>query len=485
MSAVYPDPEQFDAGYQESMREPEARGGIDSGALAHKLMAEYKEAANARTLVEQRWLADLQQYKGQYSAAVLTHLKATKRSSVYYRLTTFKVNTMVARLMDLLFPQRSKNWSLENTPDPMLPDDVIKAALQEEIAATAQGMLESQAQHLAEQGIIPDAVAIQKMQMQTLEAAFQQLNTPEARLNIAKDRASLMERVIDDQLKENNVNGTLRPSWQSNCKDVVGSACLYGMGILKGPLVERVETKRFDKDHETGKWQEQTHSEDLKPYHEAVSIWSIFPEPDVMRSKDLRYVWQVHLKSDKDLLELANFPGFDGEAIRAHRALHPEGDANLETWEQYLQTLDMENLNPGTMKNRYRVYERWGFLSGKELSEAGVDVPEADHANVYSSNIWIVGNRVIKAAINPLEGIDIPYYFYPYQKDDSSFWPEGIASLLRAPQAGINATVRAMQDNAAASSGPIYGLNLAYLAHGEDINSMIANRVFQFDKPGD
>jgi hypothetical protein len=135
------------------------------------------------------------------------------------------------------------------------------------------------------------------------------------------------------------------------------------------------------------------------------------------------------------------------------------------------------------MKNRYRVYERWGFLSGKELSEAGVDVPEADHANVYSSNIWIVGNRVIKAAINPLEGIDIPYYFYPYQKDDASFWPEGIASLLRAPQAGINATVRAMQDNAAASSGPIYGVNLAYLAHGEDINEMAANRAFLFEKP--
>lgn len=95
-----------------------------------------------------------------------------------------------------------------------------------------------------------------------------------------------------------------------------------------------------------------------------------------------------------------------------------------------------------------------------------------------------MGDRIIKAVVNPLEGIDIPYYFYPYQRDDSSFWPEGIAALLRAPQAGINAAVRAMQDNAAASSGPLYGINVAHLSPGEDLTEMAANRMLLFDKVG-
>ena len=39
-------------------------------------------------------------------------------------------------------------------------------------------------------------------------------------------------------------------------------------------------------------------------------------------------------------------------------------------------------------------------------------------------------DTIIKAMVNPLEGVDIPYYWYPYERDDSTFWPEGIASLL-------------------------------------------------------
>lgn len=54
-----------------------------------------------------------------------------------------------------------------------------------------------------------------------------------------------MERVIDDQLKECNANGLRRPSWQQNCRAVVKDACLYGMGVLKGPLIERTETRRY------------------------------------------------------------------------------------------------------------------------------------------------------------------------------------------------------------------------------------------------
>jgi hypothetical protein len=485
-------PDQFDAGYRESMRPPEERqAAVDTGALANRLLAEYREAEQARALVELRWLKDLQAYKGQYDQTTIDHLKKTKRSSVYYRLTTQKINTMVARLMDLLFPQRSKNWSLDNTPDPMLPDEIIKEALRDEIMAAAQPMVDAQLQQIVAQGVMPDGMAVQKIQQAAAEAAFQQLNTIEARVRIAKDRAAAMERVIDDQLKEFNANGKLRQSWQSNCKEVVKSACLYGMGVLKGPLVEKVETKRFERVPVTddagnavgAKWVEQVHAKDLRPFHEAVSIWNIFPDPDARTPQEMRFVWQTHLKSDKEMLELADFPGFDGAAIRSHMHNKPDGDATITTWESYIHTLDETSIRAGQLKNRYRVYERWGFLSGKDLADAGINIEESDYTNVYSCNVWMLDETVIKAVINPLEGIDIPYYFYPYQQDDSSIWPEGIASMLRAPQAGINAAVRANQDNSSASSGPIYGINAAYLASGESITDMVANRIFVFDKP--
>lgn len=469
----------------------EARAGrppLDTGALAVQLRAEYDEAERARGMVNLRWLEDLRQYRGMYAPEVLARIKKTKRAKVYYRMTTAKINTMTARLMDLLFPQRTKNWAIEPTPDPMLPDDVVMQDLQDEISAVAEQIMGQTMQDLQAQNTVPDMWAAQNLMTEAFQQAFQQVDTTSARVRIAKDRATAMERVIDDQLRECNANGQRRPSWQQNCRSVVKSACLYGMGVLKGPLVERVETKRFapTKD-ENGNtvWSEQVFSTDLRPYHEAVSVWDIFPDPGARLPAELRFVWQLHMMTDKDLLELSNFPGFNGQSIKKYIQENPDGDAQLSAWESQVRDLNEDNLGGGALlKNRYRVYERWGFLSGRELAAAGADIGEEQQSNVYSSNVWLLGDSIIKAMVNPLEGVDIPYFFYPYQGDDTSFWPEGIAYQLRAPQAGINAAVRAMQDNAGASSGPIYGINMACLAPGEDPLEMQANKIFLFDKHG-
>ena len=96
----------------------------------------------------------------------------------------------------------------------------------------------------------------------------------------------------------------------------------------------------------------------------------------------------------------------------------------------------------------------------------------------------MLGDTIIKASVNPLEGVDIPFFFYPYQRDETSFWPEGIAYRLRSPQAGINAAVRAAQDNTAWSSGPLFGVNMQALAEGEDPLDISSSRVLLFDKAG-
>lgn len=463
-----------------------ANAAIDAQTLAFGLRAEFDSAQAARKMVEYRWIDDLRQYRGIYDHETASKLAKRKRSRVFYRMTTAKVNTMTARLMDLLFPQRLKNWSIEPTPDPMLPDDIIMAELGPEIEQRAAAILQEQMQSLASQNVIADDLAVRKLQAMAMQTAFEQANTPQARIRIAKDRASAMERVIDDQLKECNANGQTRPSWQQNCRQVVKSACLYGMGVLKGPLVETVETKRFAPSmDELGQqiWREQVVSTDFRPYHEAVPIWDVFPDPCARTTPELRYVWQLHLMTDKDVLDLARFPGFNGESIVKYMRDMPDGDATLTDWETQVRLINDDNIsNTGfSLAKRYRVYERWGYLSGDELISAGVEIEQPER--VYASNVWMIGDKIIKAVVNPLDGIDIPYFFFPYQQDDTSFWPEGIAYALRAPQAGINAAVRAMQDNAGAASGPIYAINAAYLDEDDDPTEMRANRIFIMNKP--
>ncbi len=133
---------------------------VNSGVLASRLHAELADAINSRRMVEDRWMQDLRQYRGQYEPDVLKRLEKYKRSKVYYRLTTQKVNTMVARLMDLLFAQKTKNWSIEPTPDPVLPDDVIMAEMQDELAAGVQEIMAQRMAELQAQNIIPDILAV-------------------------------------------------------------------------------------------------------------------------------------------------------------------------------------------------------------------------------------------------------------------------------------------------------------------------------------
>lgn len=466
------------------------RPPIDRGALGQQLGQELKEAQNARSLYELRWLDDLRQYKGFYAPAVAEQLRKNKRSQVYYRLTTNKVNTMVARLMDLLFPQRSKNWSISPTPDPMLPPDIIAEDMADEINAAMQRALESVMQDLGARRIVPDMLAMQKLQANAYQQALAEIDTPETRQRVAVARAKRMESLIDDQLKECNANGQRRPAWAQNSRSVVHDACLYGMGILKGPLVEKVQTKRYICQKGTlGQltWREEVFSEDMRPYHEAVSIWDVFPDPDARNPGELRFVWQSHLMTDKDVIALKSFPGFDAGTIEAYLRDHEDGDATLAGWESQLRTLDQERNGGDSLKKRYRVWERWGFLTGKELYDAGADIPEVRHAEVYSSNVWMIGeDTIIKAMVNPLEGVDIPYYWYPYERDDSTFWPEGIASLLRSPQAGINASVRAMQDNAGLSSGPLLAFNMQALCAEDaaDLNGAMARKMLRFARSG-
>lgn len=480
-------PEEYYAGMADAEQlEPVARPepAINRASLAHVLKAEYADAEHARAMVQDRWLEDLRQYRGIYPAKTSEKLKRLKRSSVFYRLTTQKVNVVVARLMDLLFPQRSKNWAIEPTPEPMLPDEIVFADMKDEISQLSQELMAPYLQEMAAQGVEPDQMAIQQMTAMAMQEAFKQVNTEVNRIKIAKDRAQKMERVIDDQLKECNANGQRRPSWQQSCRAVVKSACLYGMGVLKGPLVEKVTTKRFrpiTDEYGQTTWQEEVYAENLRPYHEAVSIWDVFPDPGARCPAELRFVWQLHMMLDKDLLELTNFPGFNREAIREYMRLNPDGDADYKSWESQARELNDDNLGNGnSLKYRYRVYERWGFLSGRELAQAGADISEAMYDRVFSSNVWMLGDTIIKAMVNPLEGVDIPYYFFPYQQDDSSFWPEGVAYAMRAPQAGINSAVRAMQDNAAIACGPIIGVNMQALGRNR-IEDMVANKVFMFE----
>ena len=93
--------------------------------IGHDLLAEFKNAQALRLDLESRWLTDLRQYKGLYEPEELAAM--TGRSQAFMRKTRVKVESVDARMMDLLFPaNRERNYDVQATPEPSIPTPLEK-----------------------------------------------------------------------------------------------------------------------------------------------------------------------------------------------------------------------------------------------------------------------------------------------------------------------------------------------------------------------
>lgn len=420
-------------------------------ALGAALRKEFDDAAILRQTYELEWVESLRQYKGVYSPGILAHLKAGdtgthQRSKVFLRLTKIKCDAIHARLMDLLFPASgAMNWEISPTPRPTVHEEAMLAALQ--YYQQAGGDL----------------------------AALDQDRFSREVANAACD---VMRELMRDQLAETQN----RASYRQVCDRIIAQAVRYGTGVLKGPLVENRSRRAYGK-MENGKYGMTTVDEGIWPFFESVPIWSIFPDLSSTDKKGCRFVWQEHLMTAKDLLGLEVFGNFKMDTVRDYLLAHADGDARPRTYELEVRQLSEDTSAP-ELAGKYRVKERWGYLTGKELEQAGLTIGEENRHMVFSSNVWILGDRVIKAVINPIEGTDIPFFFFHFSKDESSFFGEGAPVLIRDCQSGINASARMLVDNAAITSGPIIGLNLRSLKDGED-PELHAWKTYLFDDAQD
>ena len=77
-----------------------------------------------------------------------------------------------------------------------------------------------------------------------------------------------------------------------------------------------------------------------------------------------------------------------------------------------------------------------------------------------------------------MEGVKWPYFFYYYDKDETSIFGEGIPSIMSDVQELINSAFRAMLDNAAISAGPQIEVNLDLMSEDEDPRDVYPFKVW-------
>jgi len=387
-------------------------------ALGTKLIMEFAQAEADRLLTEQRWLRDLRQYKGQYDPETEVMI-GKNRSKSFVRKTRVKVKTADSRVMDLLFPAGTeKNWDIDSTPVPTLPDE-IKLKLIDVLTRVNGGQR-------------PDQEALDK-----------------ACLGVAKTAAKKMAKVVEDQLVE--------VRYKLVSKQVVHSGHLYGTGVLKGPLVEKKIRVKFIKDG--GKWVQRS-EEYVVPFVDFVPLWRFYPDMSASTLEMCRFVYERHQMSRHDVADLANRKTFDGVKIKEYIERNPNGCVKLRYFDNELKVIGDRSASQGKPGGQYEVLERWGWLTGKELEEVGVTIPKERMHESFFSNVWLLPDgQVIKAVLQPINGVTWPYHLYYFDNDETSIFGEGLPMIMRDEQTNINAATRLMLDNAAITSGSMLEVN--------------------------
>jgi len=107
----------------------------------------------------------------------------------------------------------------------------------------------------------------------------------------------------------------------------------------------------------------------------------------------------------------------------------------------------------------------------------GEEVP--DEAREYDTNVWVVGNYVIKAVLNYDPLGEKPYAKTSFIKCPGALWGKGIPEIIEDLQGVCNAAARALVNNMGISSGPQVEVNVERLPPNEDITNLSPWKIWQ------
>lgn len=417
----------------------------DLSGLGSTFLNEFSKAEVDRRPTEERWLQDLRQYKGKYDPGEEAAI-GTTRSKSYVRKTRVKVKTVDSRVADLLFPAGSdKNWNIAPTPVPSI-DDAERAQIIGQMKQAAAQQMQAQAQ--AQQG---QPGQMQQGGMQVPEPPKEAVDA--AILAIVTKAGKGMSKVIDDQLVESR--------YKKCAIAVLHSGHLYGTGVLKGPLVERRIRTRFKP---VGKNWVATDETYLIPFVESVPIWRWYPDMAATTLEECRFVYERHTFTKAKLFELTRNKSFRKEEIVKHLEANPTGLLTHRYYDAELKLIGERQSKQGDTGGQFEVLERWGWVDGATLRGIGITVPDERIQESFFSNVWVLPNGVvIKAVLQPINGVTWPYHLYYFDKDETSIFGEGLSSIMRDDQKMLNAATRMMLDNAAITSGPMVEWDMSQL----------------------
>lgn len=432
---------------------------LDSNAVAalgRKFSKLFDTYASERLPVEEKWIKNLRQKRGEYDPEILDKLPAN-RSRAYPRLTRVKCISMLSRIMNLMFPGNEDNWELNASPSPTMNPEAVADAVSD---------------------------LLETLQAEGVETEMTQELVDEAVRELANKNAAVIAKLLKDQLNE--LGGGQQSDWITLNRKVCQSGIDYGIGAIEGPFVRKVQTGGWMLEAEGGfKPVEKTV---YKPMFEFLPVWDLYVDMTARTAPGEGYFKRKVLGKRK-LRKLAERHEFFAEQVKAVIKQHPNGNYKPKSWETTLQGMGhAQESNAASVnaegREKYEVIVWMGPVSARDLKEVGVSIPEDKLSDDIDAELWMVGNQVIKAVMNPWRKLDTEMdqiHVFVFDEDDTSPIGEGLPGIVRDSQLAVCAATRMTLDNAGVVCGPQMEANLSLLRADQDLTAIEAYKIWYRD----
>ena len=394
------------------------------------------------------------------------------RSTVFPNITQPYVDAGAARIGDMLLPTDDRNFELESTPLPEMlemesllkdaknasplpaqPPPATATSVPPPLPTSPLGAGEAPPAASTSAApttpLVPTAAAPQAPPAPPLMVKLSDGSTvPEAELTAkirkikaeAKRKAEKAQNRIDDWLGECEYLGEVRSAFDDAAK--------VGSGVTKGPFPVKRKRTLIEK-NENGEMVATTTTE-IKPASKRVSYWSLFPDPSCGESiHDGSFIWEVDTLTEKKLEALKGVPGYIASQIDLCLEEGPSKYVPNSKKIPYQERADQFK-----NKSKYQIWYFHGQLKKEELEAAGCKCEEGE--DKFDVLITMVNDRVIRAALNPLDSGAFPYDVIRWKRRPGSWAGVGIARQMRTPQRMVVAATRNLMDNAGLGAGPMF-----------------------------
>jgi hypothetical protein len=439
---------------QDKRRSEELQNKPVIQGLAAHVRTRWDSARTAKRKLEERMLQCLRQRNGEYDPDKAQELAEQGGSDIYINLTSVKCRAATSWLRDtLLGSGADKPWSIEGTPNPDMPPEIIQA-LQQELSQQLMT-------HIEQGGIPPTPEELRQTAMAMKDQAFHKMKEESA------ERVARMERKMEDQLAEGG--------WYKAFNEFLDDIVTFPYAVMKGPIKRRRKTLEW----KNGKL---VPTETIRNEWARVDPFMLYWAPWSWELGD-GYVIERHRLTAEDLQALIGVPGYNDAAIRT--VLNEFDTGGMKEWlwtdaskAQAEGKYVTEAIITGDLIDALQL---WDSVKGSLLIEWGLTSKEIpDPALNYPCEVWLIGNTVIRAVLNYDPLGRKPYYLTSYENLPGSVDGKGVTDLCRDAQAMVNAAGRALANNMGISSGPQVGINISRLPPGEDITDMHPWKIWQF-----